>query len=69
MKRANPAKRICPYSKTISQQFQGSDIYIFIADIQNITIDSEKLIDYLFLIKYRTSKIYNLLKTIGGIKS
>jgi len=31
MKRVNPAKRICPFLKTISQQFQGSDIYTFIA--------------------------------------
>jgi len=33
-KKANPMKRICPI-KTISQQFQGTDICIFIAGIGN----------------------------------
>jgi len=31
-KKANPAKWICPYPKTISQIISTSDIYIFIAD-------------------------------------
>jgi hypothetical protein len=36
MKRAKAAERICPCSKTISQIFSTSDIYIFIADIQSL---------------------------------
>jgi hypothetical protein len=35
-KKANPVKWICPFKKTISQQLQGSDIYIFIADTCNV---------------------------------
>jgi hypothetical protein len=35
IKKTNPTKRICPFEKTISQQFQGSDICMFIADIGN----------------------------------
>jgi len=38
MKRANPVKMICLYSETISQQLQGSDIYIFIADINGLEL-------------------------------
>ena len=40
MKRANRVKRIYPYWKTISQQFQGSDIYIFIAVTTLFTCES-----------------------------
>jgi len=34
MKRANPVKWICLYWKTISQIFSTSDIYTFIAQVE-----------------------------------
>ena len=42
-KKANPVKWIRPHWKTISQQFQGSDIYMFIADIQGVGLKISKL--------------------------
>jgi ribosomal protein S8 len=43
MKRANPAKWICPYSKTISQINQSLKNLSFIADIQNMDNNSGNL--------------------------
>jgi hypothetical protein len=53
IKKTNPTKRICPFEKTISQQFQGSDICMFIADIKSVhnkkggTISGPALLKYL----------------------